>query len=57
MRILLTFLSLVGVTLLVVGAVVPQLFVLSLLGLLVLTGTASVALAAMGPPGLPPLRH
>jgi hypothetical protein len=57
MRTLFTFLFLVGVTLLVVGAADPQLFVLSLLGLLVLTGTASVALAAMGPPGRPHLHH
>lgn len=57
MRTLLTFLSVVGAVLLVVGAVVPQLFVLSLLGLVVLTGTASAALAAMGPPGRPHLHH
>ncbi|RZU32625.1 hypothetical protein [Blastococcus saxobsidens] len=57
MRTLLTLLFLVGVMLLVVGAVVPQLFVLSLLGLVVLTGTASVTLAAMGPPGQPRLHH
>lgn len=53
MRTLLTFLLLLGATLLVVGAVNPGLFVLSLLGLVVLAGTASVALAAMGPPGPP----
>ena len=46
MRTLIAFLLLVGAALLVAGAAVPQLFVLSLLGLLVLTGTASVALAA-----------
>ncbi|WP_155858956.1 hypothetical protein [Candidatus Blastococcus massiliensis] len=57
MRTLLTFLSLVGVTLLVAGAVAPQLFVLFLLGLVVLTGTASVALAAMDPPGQAHLPH
>ncbi len=57
MRTLITALFLVGLTLLVVGAVTPQLFVLSLLGLVLLTGTASVALAAMGPPGRPPLHH
>lgn len=57
MRTLLTFLLMAGVALLVAGAAVPQLFVLSLLGLLVLTGTASVALAAMGPPGPRQLRR
>lgn len=51
MRTLLAVLLLAGVVLLVAGAAVPELFVLSLLGLLVLAGTASVALAAMGPPG------
>ncbi|MGY2128669.1 hypothetical protein [Blastococcus sp. SYSU DS0617] len=51
MRTLIAFLLLLGAALLVAGAVVPELFVLSLLGLLVLTGTASVALAAMGPRG------
>lgn len=57
MRTLLTLLLLVGAGLLVVGAATPQLFVLALLGLLVLTGAASVALAAMEPPGPPRLHH
>jgi hypothetical protein len=51
MRTLLTVLVLAGVALLITGTAAPELFVLSLLGLLVLTGAASVALAAMGPPG------
>jgi hypothetical protein len=50
MRTLIAFLLLVGTALLVAGAVDPELFVLSLLGLLVLTGTASAALASMKPP-------
>jgi hypothetical protein len=53
MRSLLVFLLAVGVTLVTIGAVVPELFVLSLLGMLVIAGTASVALAAAhhrGPP-------
>jgi hypothetical protein len=57
MRTLLVLMLVVGATLLVVGAVSPELFVLSLLGLVVLTGTASVALAAMGPPGPRRLHH
>ena len=57
MRTLLMFLLLVGTVLLVVGAVSPQLFVLALLGLLLLTGAASVALAGLGPPGPPRLHH
>jgi hypothetical protein len=57
MRTFLTFLFLVGAVLLVVGAVVPELFVLALLGLLVLTGAASVALAGMQPPGYRRLHH
>lgn len=57
MRTLLTFLLLVGAALLVVGAVVPELFVLALLGLLVLTGAASVSLAGMQPPGRRRLHH
>ena len=53
MRTLLLILLAVGVALVTIGAVEPELFVLSLLGMLVLTGTASVALAAAlhrGPP-------
>lgn len=58
MRMLLLLLLAVGVALLMTGAVVPELFVLSLLGLVVLTGTASVALAAgMEHPGPPHARH
>lgn len=57
MRTLLVVLLAVGAVLLVAGAVAPQLFVLSLLGLVVITGTASVALAAMGPPRPPQLHH
>ncbi len=57
MRTLLAFLLLAGTVLLVVGAVAPQLFVLALLGLLLLTGAASVALAGLGPPRPPPLHH
>ena len=45
MRVLLAVLIAAGLTLLVVGAIEPQLFVLSLLGMLVLTGTAAVAVA------------
>ena len=45
MRILFLFLLVAGVALVTVGAVVPELFVLSLLGMLVIAGTASVALA------------
>ena len=57
MRTLLVFLLLVGTVLLVVGATAPQLFVLSLLGLLLLTGTASVALVGLGPPRPPQLHR
>lgn len=57
MRILLLLLLAAGVTLLMIGAVVPELFVLSLLGMVVLTGTASVALAGMEHPGPPHPRH
>ena len=49
MRILLIVLSIVGVALLTVGAVVPEQFVLALLGLVILTGTASAALASLSP--------
>lgn len=45
MRTMFLVLLAVGVTLVTIGAVVPELFVLSLLGMLVLAGTASVALA------------
>ncbi len=57
MRTLLVFLLIVGTVLLVVGAAAPQLFVLSLLGLLLLAGTASVALAGLGPPRPPQPHH
>lgn len=54
MRVLLAVLLAAGLALLVVGAVQPQLFVLSLLGMLVLTGTAAAAVAGamqhVGPP-------
>ncbi|SFE60108.1 hypothetical protein [Blastococcus tunisiensis] len=53
MRTLFLVLLVAGVVLLTIGAVVPELFVLSLLGMLVIAGTASVALAAAhhrGPP-------
>lgn len=46
MRTLLLFLLAAGVALVTVGAVVPDLFVLSLLGMVVIAGAASVALAA-----------
>ncbi|TYP83701.1 hypothetical protein [Blastococcus xanthinilyticus] len=49
MRILLIVLSIVGVALLTVGALVPERFVLALLGLVILTGTASAALASLSP--------
>jgi hypothetical protein len=45
MRILFLFLLAVGVALMTVAAVVPELFVLALLGMLVIAGTASLALA------------
>lgn len=45
MRVPLAVLIAVGLALLVLGATDPQLFVLSLLGMLVLTGTASAAVA------------
>jgi hypothetical protein len=45
MRVLLAVLIAAGLALLVVGAIDPQLFVLSLLGMLLLTGTAAVAVA------------
>ena len=45
MRALFAVLIATGLTLLVLGAIDPQLFVLSLLGMLVLTGTAAVAVA------------
>ena len=45
MRVLFAALVAAGLALLVVGAVDPQLFVLSLLGMLVLTGTAAAAVA------------
>jgi hypothetical protein len=47
MRILLATLSAGGLALIAAGAVSPGLFVLSLLGMLVLTGTAVVGLAAV----------
>ncbi|WP_324273813.1 hypothetical protein [Blastococcus brunescens] len=53
MRTLLFVLLAVGVALVTIGAAVPELFVLSLLGMLVIAGTASVALASAhhrGPP-------
>ena len=53
MRTLLIVLLAVGVALVTIGAVVPELFVLAMLGMLVIAGTASVALAAAhhrGPP-------
>ncbi len=56
MRILFVFLVITGVALLTVGAVIPELFVLALLGMLVLMGTASVALAGMHQPR-PPSAH
>jgi hypothetical protein len=46
MRTLLLILLAVGVALVTIGAVQPELFVLSLLGMLVIAGTASVALAS-----------
>ena len=46
MRTLFVVLSIAGVALLTIGAVVPERFVLALLGLVVLTGTASAAMAA-----------
>jgi hypothetical protein len=51
MRTLFLFLVTVAVGLLTIGAVVPELFVLSLLGMVLLAGTASVALATMQDPG------
>lgn len=57
MRTLLTLLLLAGAGLLVAGAAAPELFVLALLGLLVLTGAASVALAGKAPPGPRRLHH
>jgi hypothetical protein len=45
MRIFLLILLAAGVALMTIGAAVPELFVLSLLGMLVIAGTASVALA------------
>jgi membrane-bound ClpP family serine protease len=45
MRALLVTLMALGLALVVAGAVTPDLFVLSLLGMLVLAGTASVAIA------------
>ncbi|TQN41930.1 hypothetical protein FHU33_1319 [Blastococcus colisei] len=53
MRTLLLFLLATGVALVTIGAAEPELFVLSLLGMLIIAGTASVALAAAhhrGPP-------
>jgi membrane-bound ClpP family serine protease len=55
MRTLLVLLLIAGITLLTVGALLPHQFVLALLGLAVLTGAASLALAAMPPP--PQLHH
>jgi hypothetical protein len=54
MRIVFLVLVAAGVALVTVGAVVPELFVLSLLGMLVLTGTASVALAGAAHHPRPP---
>ena len=45
MRVLVVLLTVTGVALLVVGAVDPQLFVFSLLGMVVLTGVAAVSVA------------
>jgi hypothetical protein len=53
MRTLFLVLLAAGVALVTIGAVVPELFVFSLLGMLVIAGTASVALATAhhrGPP-------
>ena len=47
MRILLAILSAVAIALVAAGAVSPGLFVLSLLGMLVLTGTAAIGVAAL----------
>ncbi len=47
MRILLVALIAASLTLVVVGAVTPGLFVLSLLGMLLLTGAASMGIAAV----------
>ena len=45
MRVLLAVLLAAGLALLVVGAINPHLFALSMLGMLVLTGTAAIAVA------------
>ena len=45
MRTLFAVLTAAGLVLLVIGAIDPHLFVLSLLGMLVLAGTASAAVA------------
>ena len=49
MRTLLVLLFTISLLLVSVGAVVPELFVLSLLGMALLTGTGAVALASMHP--------
>ncbi|UOY01606.1 hypothetical protein [Blastococcus sp. PRF04-17] len=54
MRIVLVFLVVTGAALIAAGAVRPELFVLSLLGLLISTGAAAVALATLRPPGARP---
>jgi hypothetical protein len=46
-RILLAILIAMSLTLVVVGSLAPGLFVLALLGLLVLTGTAAIGVAAL----------
>jgi membrane-bound ClpP family serine protease len=57
MRTLFVFLLIAGVTLLTIAAVVPEQFVLALIGMVVLTGTASLALATMAPPRPPQPHH
>jgi membrane-bound ClpP family serine protease len=57
MRILVVLLLITGITLLTIAAVVPGHFVLALLGMVVLTGMASLALATMPPPRPPQPHH
>ena len=47
MRVVLAFLIAAGMALFFVGAATPGMFVLSLIGMVVLTGAASIGLAAI----------
>ena len=57
MRILFVFLLIAGITLLTIGAVLPEQFLFALLGMAVLAGAASLALASMPPPRPPHPHH